>query len=337
MSCPPDLQPENSPAADPREPRAEEVPVVDLRDFTAGDPDARARFVATLGDALKLYGFVRVKGHPVGPALVEPAYGVTRGLFSLEADAKQAYKVPGGMGQRGYTPFGAEHAKGTPTPDLKEFWHVGREVPVGHPLQGMYPPNVWPSEIPGFRDVMLTLYRSLEGAAMTLLQAIAVYMGEPVDTFTALTEGGNTILRLLHYPALDGVDVPVGAVRAAAHEDINFITLLVASTNPGLQLLRRDGVWMDVNALQGEIVADVGDMLSRVTNGLLPATTHRVVNPDDARTSRYSMPFFVHPRPTAVLRVLDQCRGPGFPPPAGDITGQAFLEERLREIGLRDM
>lgn len=315
----------------------EGIPVVNMHDFSEGEGQARARFVKTLGDSLKEFGFVRVRGHRVGPALVEPAYGGVRGYFSLSDAEKLAYVVQGGQGQRGHTPFGSEHAKDQPKPDLKEFWHVGRELPVDHPLYSQYPPNLWPSEIPGFRDTMLALYRGLESVASALLQAIALYLGEPLDRLTGVTDLGNTILRLLHYPALGDVQVPEGAVRAAAHEDINFITLLVTSTDPGLQLLRPDGRWMDVDAEPGEIVADIGDMLSRVTNGLLPATTHRVVNPSDTGSSRYSMPFFVHPRPNAVLRVLDQCRGPGFPPPAEDITGIDFLKQRLAEIGLGDM
>jgi isopenicillin N synthase-like dioxygenase len=313
------------------------IPVVSMPDFTRGDAASRDRFVKTLGDSLKEFGFVRVAGHRVGPALVEPAYGAARGFFSLDTDDKARYQVEGGMGQRGYTPFGAEHAKDQPKPDLKEFWHVGRELTADHPLARSYPPNLWPSEIAGFRDTMLALYRGLEGVSSALLQAIALYLDEPLDAFTQLTDGGNTILRVLHYPPLGDVPVEEGAIRAAAHEDINFITLLVSSTDPGLQILRPDGQWMDVNAKPGEIVADIGDMLSRVTNGLLPATTHRVVNPGDTTSSRYSMPFFVHPRPEAVLRVLDQCRGGGFPPAPEDITGLDFLKERLAEIGLGDM
>ncbi len=315
----------------------EGIPVVHMPDFSAADPAARKRFVQTLGDSLLKYGFVRVAGHRVGPALVEPAYGAARGYFSLDESEKLAHKIEGGMGQRGYTPFGAEHAKDQPKPDLKEFWHVGRELTPDHPLYPAYPPNIWPEQIPGFRDTMLALYRALEGVASSLLQAIALYMDQPLDAFTKLTDDGNTILRVLHYPALGDVPVEEGAIRAAAHEDINFITLLVTSTEAGLQILRPDGQWMDVNAKPGEIVADIGDMLSRVTNGMLPATTHRVVNPGDTTSSRYSMPFFVHPRPEAVLRVLDRCRGEGFPEAPADITGLDFLKERLAEIGLGDM
>ena len=182
---------------------------------------------------------------------------------------------------------------------------------------------------------MLDLYGALEACSVTLLTALARYLGEADDCFTSLTANGNTILRSLHYPAVEPGSVPEGAVRASAHEDINFITLLIAATSSGLELLTRDGHWMSVNAREGEIVADAGDMLHRVTNGVIPATTHRVVNPDASGEERFSMPFFVHPRPDSVLRVLEQFRGVGFPEPAADITGYAFLQERLGELGLK--
>ncbi len=310
------------------------VPVVHLSDFDRGGA-LRADFIRTVGDAIKDLGFVRVKGHEVTPAVTAPAYRAVRDFFEQPEAVKRSYIVPNGAGQRGYTPFGAEHAKGNPSPDLKEFWHVGRELPPAHALYPAYSPNIWPQEVEGFKDAMLALYRSLEVASNRLLRALALYLGEPEDTFTRLTDNGNTVLRALRYPPLTGIEIEPGAVRAAAHEDINFITLLIASTADGLQLLRRDGTWLSVNAEPGEIVADSGDMLSRVTNGVIPATTHRVVNPDDARTERFSMPFFVHPRPEAVLSVLPQFRGAGFPPPPADITGQGFLDERLAEIGLK--
>ena len=184
---------------------------------------------------------------------------------------------------------------------------------------------------------LLNLYDSLEECSNLLLRGLALYLNQSEDVFTDLTDDGNTILRSLYYPALKDRTVEPGAIRAAAHEDINFITLLITSTSSGLQLLTRDGKWLDVNAQPGEIVADSGDMLSRVTNGLLPATTHRVINPDDMSSARYSMPFFVHPRPDAILSVLDNCKGEGFPEPPPDITGIDFLNERLVELGLSNI
>ena len=310
----------------------EGVPVVNLNDFH--DPDRRDAFVQTLGDAITRLGFVRVQGHSLDPETVEKTYKLIKKFFFQNREIKQNYLVPGGAGQRGYTPYRAEHAKGMDVPDLKEFWHVGRELPDEHPLSSVYPDNVWPEELPEFKPTALALYGQLEAVSDILLTGLALYLQQPADVFTSLTDNGNTILRMIHYPALDDHTFIPGAVRAAAHEDINFITLLITSTASGLQILTRDGRWLDVNAEPGEIVADSGDMLSRITNGQLPATTHRVINPDVGFTNRFSMPFFVHPRPESVLRVLDCCRGEGFPEPSPDITGQAFLDERLAEIGL---
>ncbi|MCB9778437.1 MAG: isopenicillin N synthase family oxygenase [Alphaproteobacteria bacterium] len=312
------------------------VPVVDLRDYTSGDPARKQAFVQAVGDAIRDLGFVRVQGHGVVPEIIEPAYAAARAFFRQPEDDKMRYFVPGGGGERGYTPFGFEHAKDQPTPDMKEFWHVGRELDASHPLARVYPRNLWPERVPAFRTAMLEAYRQLEEVSVALLESLALYIGEPADTFTAITTDGNTILRPIHYPPIDEDTYIPGAIRAAAHEDINFITLLMTSTSAGLELLTREGEWMPANAEPGEILADTGDMMSRVTNGFLPATTHRVVNPEDGNTDRLSMPFFVHPRPDAVLRVLDQFRGPDFPPPAADITGYQFLRERLLEIGLID-
>jgi len=313
------------------------VPVVDMRDWSSEDPAVRAAFVKAVGEALEEYGFLRVQGHAVTPDIVEPAYAASRALFALSEEQKQAYCVRGGRGERGYTPFGAEHAKDTPMPDLKEFWHVGRELSDGHPLQSVYPPNQWPSEVDGFQGAMLHLYNTLEGVAVDMLEVIARYLGEAPDRLSRLSTDGNSILRALHYPPLSDIPVAKGAVRAAAHEDINLITLLVTSTQSGLEILRRDGEWLAVNAEPGEILMDAGDMLGRITNGVIDATTHRVVNPSEDRSERFSMPFFVHPRPEALLSVLDSCRRDDLPEPPADITGYAFLQERLAEIGLIDM
>lgn len=309
------------------------VPVIDLRDFTS----SRDSFVQELGDAIRHFGFVRVKGHSVNPTITEPAYQKAREFFALSEAQKLKYKIPGGAGQRGYTPYLAESAKDSDLPDLKEFWHVGRELSKEHRLHSVYPENVWPGEIEGFRSAFLDLYASLEKCSNILLRGLALYLNQEEDIFTSVTDEGNTILRSLYYPAFKDREVVPGAVRAAAHEDINFITLLITSTSSGLQLLTRDGEWIDVNAEPGEIVADSGDMLSRVTNGVLPATTHRVINPDSDASERYSMPFFVHPRPQSVLSVLDNCKGDGFPEPPPDITGIDFLNERLAELGLNKL
>ena len=306
------------------------VPVVDIRDFETN----REVFIRELGDAIRYFGFVRVRGHAVSSQITDPAYDVAKRFFSLEESAKQQYLIKGGAGQRGYTPFLVETAKHTEIPDLKEFWHVGRELSEDHPLFQTYMPNVWPQEIENFKEKMLQLYDSLENCSNILLRGLALYMEQKEDRFTSITDDGNSILRILRYPALKGKKVVPGAVRAAAHEDINIITLLVASTSSGLQLLNRQGEWLDIKIEPGEIVADSGDMLSRITNGYLPSTTHRVVNPDDSTSERYSMPFFVHPRPQSILSVLNNCKGEGFPSPPSDITGIDFLNQRLENLGL---
>ena len=307
------------------------VPVITLEDYF--QDDKRDAFIQTLGDAFRELGFVRVKGHRISKTITEPAYGSIKEFFALDETLKTQYDVNNG-GQRGYTPFLKEHAKNSDTPDLKEFWHVGRELAPMHPLYDVYFKNVWPNEIQDFKPNLLDLYSSLEECSDVLLVALAEYLGESKDTFTNVTDEGNTILRALYYPALTDREVIPGAIRAAAHEDINVITLLIASTSSGLQILTRDGEWIDVVADEGEIIADAGDMLSRVTNGYIPATTHRVVNPDDSAQERYSIPFFVHPRPDAILTCLNSCKGPDFPNPPKDISGIEFLNERLKEIGL---
>ena len=308
------------------------VPVVNLQDYI--HEEKRDSFIQDLGDAIRLFGFVRVKGHNVSTRVTDPAYRSAKEYFALPQQVKDQYVVVGGAGQRGYTPYRSESAKNSNIPDLKEFWHVGRELPKDDALYEAYSENIWPKELPEFQDNMLELYDSLEDCSDILLEALALYLGEAKDIFTRITDKGNTILRILHYPALEGQEIEEGAVRAAAHEDINFITLLITSTSSGLQLLSRDGEWLDVNAEDGEIVADAGDMLSRVTNGYIPSTTHRVVNPDDSSQARYSMPFFVHPRPDSLLSVLSSCKGEGFPDPPRDVIGIDFLNQRLKELGL---
>lgn len=308
------------------------IPVIDMRDWE--HPDRRRDFIATLGSALETYGFVRVTGHVVDPALVQSAYARLGAFFDRPMESKRDYYLEGTQGQRGYTPFRMEHAKDQDLPDLKEFWHVGRELEPDHPLASTYTANVWPDGIEGFRPTLLNVFDALEQCAHKLLDALDKYLGNPAGTLRKMTVDGNTILRALHYPALDDHTHIPGAIRAAAHEDINLITLLITSTASGLQLLRRDGTWMNVDAQPGEIIVDSGDMLARITNGLLPATTHRVVNPDDGGARRFSLPFFVHPRPDVNLRVFDQCTGSGFPRPKPDILAMDYLQQRLAAIGL---
>lgn len=307
-----------------------DVATVHLDDFSRGGGSTREDFVATLGRSLVETGFVKVDGHKVTARDIDAAYAAARDFFALPAEAKAAYVLPKGAG--GYTPFGTEHAKDSEAIDLKEFWHVHQDVPPEHPLFADYGANVFPSEVPHFQPAMMRLYRDLEAAAQTLLEAIALYLGLPERSLADMVVDGRSVLRIIHYPPLREANVP-GAVRAAAHEDINLITLLPAATESGLELLDRDGTWHPVDGLEGEIVVDAGDMLSRHVNLVIPSTTHRVVNPETDDVARYSMPFFCHPRPEVVLDAPPELVGDGtkhFAP----ITADEYLNERLREIGL---
>jgi isopenicillin N synthase-like dioxygenase len=306
------------------------VPELSLKAFTEGAPRARAEFIAALMDGFQYYGFIILKDHKVSRDLLKRAYRLSAEFFAL-GDAEKRRHVTGADGQRGYTPFGTEHAKNASVADLKEFWHVGREFPGGSPLAAIYPPNVWPDRPAGFRETFLELYAALEEAGLSMLEALAPSLDAPADYFRTMATDGNSILRLLHYPPVPK-DADPNAVRAAAHEDINLITILVAANGAGLELLDRDGRWLAIDTDPDNLIVDAGDMLARVTNDVIPATTHRVVNPKGPNVSRYSMPFFMHPRSDAVLTCLPSCRGSGAKYP--DITADAFLKQRLKEIGL---
>ncbi len=299
-------------------------------DLVEADPAAAA---AAFGDAFGRTGFAVVAGHGIADDVIDGALAATRALFALPDDVKCRYVVPGGGGQRGLTPFGVETAKGAALSDLKEFWHVGRDLAPHDPLRGAMPDNVWPTALPGFRAAVTDLYTALDSAGGRVLRAVALHLGLAADFFAGPTADGNSILRLLHYPPVDGTPA---AVRAGAHEDINVITLLLGADEAGLQLLDRSGVWRDVEAPPGTLVCNIGDMLERLTNHRLPSTSHRVVNPrpERARHARYSTPFFLHFRPDYLIAALPQCTGPDDPEPLPPITADAFLHERLREIGL---
>ncbi|MBF2099206.1 MAG: isopenicillin N synthase family oxygenase [Gloeomargaritaceae cyanobacterium C42_A2020_066] len=304
------------------------IPVVDLRTFTHGDAAGRAAFAEQVGRALEETGFFALTHHGVDPALIRATYQTAQQFFGLPESVKQQYENPDLQGQRGFTSFGKEHARDHAAPDLKEFWHVGRE---GYPT---YRPNLWPAEVPAFRPTLLALFEQLDRCAAYLLEACALYLDEPADTFRGMARDGNSILRIIHYPPVPE-DAAPASLRAAPHEDINLITLLCEATHGGLELLQRDGTWLPIHALEGQIIVDSGDMLQWVTNGLFKSTTHRVVNPDNSREARYSMPFFVHPRPEVDLTPLVSCVArtagrPVFPP----ITAQGYLSQRLQEIGL---
>ena len=293
-----------------------------------------AAFAADLGASFERYGFAVIADCDIPGATIESALASARAFFALPEAVKRDYVVPGGSGQRGYTPFGIETAKGGDHFDLKEFWHVGRELPEGHPYRALFGQNLWPREIPDFRADLTALYDALEALGLRLLRAIARHLGLGDDFFAATVKDGDSILRLLHYPP---VPAGAGGVRAGAHEDINTITLLLGAEEAGLEVLDRDGQWLAINPPPGSLVVNIGDMLQRLTNGVLPSTSHRVVNPSPERRgfSRYSTPFFLHFAPDYLIKTLPSCVTPDrpdrYPEP---ITSRDFLLQRLREIKL---
>lgn len=310
------------------------IPVVNLKDFTHGTKGERERFVKTYGDGLREYGFVTVDNHEVPIDLTHRVFELSAQFFALPDDAKRRYIVPGAGGARGYTAYGKERAVGATAHDLKEFWHVGQEKVTGD-LARLYPHNVWPEEIGPFRHTILEIFRALDRCALHLLKATAIYLELEEDHFSSMAEQGNSVLRIIHYPPVPENANP-SAVRAAEHEDINLITLLCEASTGGLEIKTRDGKWLPIRSLDGQIVCDAGDMLQLATNGVIPATTHRVVNPPTGNNkSRFSMPFFVHPRPEVLLEPAKTTIGAeGAKYKA--ITAHDFLTERLRAIGLYD-
>lgn len=307
------------------------VPTLDIRRY---DTD-RAAFVAELGAAYREYGFCGIGGHGIAPALIEKSYAAFQAFFALAAEVKRQYHLQGGGGARGYTPFMVETAKDSQYPDLKEFWHIGRELPEGSPHRAVMPPNLWPTEVTGFRELGYGLYQALDALGARVLRALALHIDLPEHYFDDKIDHGNSILRPIHYPPITQAEVP--NVRAGAHEDINFITLLVGASAEGLQVLTRAGEWLPITTQGDAIVVNIGDMLQRLTNHVYPSTTHRVVNPpgDKARQPRYSVPFFLHPNPEFLIDVLPSCVTPQnpsrYPQP---ITADGYLKERLREIRL---
>lgn len=294
----------------------------------------REGFARAMGESYERFGFAIVRDHGLDASVIDRALKATKALFALPDRDKRRYHVAGGAGQRGYVPFGMEAAKGADKVDLKEFWHVGRELGDAHRYRQVMPDNLWPTEIATFRDDVYALYTALDALGLELLESIARHLELPDDFFRAPVRDGNSVLRLLHYPP---TTAKAEGVRAEAHEDINVITLLLGAEEAGLQLLTREGHWLDVNPPEGALVVNVGDMLQRLTNHRLRSTTHRVVNPAPARAHlpRYSIPFFLHFAPDYLIETLPSCitaETPNrYPTP---ITAQDFLYERLREIRL---
>ena len=308
-----------------------QVPALSLA-HQARDPDG---FAQDFGGSFQRFGFAIVRDHGVPQALIDRAWAETEALFALPDTEKRTYHQPGGGGARGYTPFKTEIAKGASVVDLKEFWHVGRELPAGHRYAADMAPNIWPAHPEGFRETFLELFTAFDRAGDQLLSAVARYLGLAPDWFDAAVKDGNSVLRLLHYPP---IPADAEGVRAGAHEDINLITLLLGAEEAGLELLdRQTGQWLAIKPPEGALVVNVGDMLQRLTNHVLPSTTHRVVNPAPERRghSRYSMPFFLHPAPDFLIETLpgtiSEDNPNRYPEP---ITAHDYLHERLVEIGL---
>ncbi len=311
------------------------IPTVDLSQFVHGTEEQKTAFVQALGQAFHEVGFVAVVNHGIQKNLVDGFYASSKAFFALPEEVKRKYEVAGLAGQRGYTSFGKEHAKQSKVADLKEFFQIGQEVPVDHPLKPQYPDNVQVVETAEMPLLGHELYRAFERAGSQLLEAIALYLDLDRNYFNPYIQHGNSILRSIHYPPI--TQEPASAIRAEQHEDINLITLLVGASAGGLQLLNSDNQWVAIMPEADEIVINVGDMLQRLTNNYLKSTTHRVVNPprEEWHLPRLSIPFFLHPVSSMDLTCLEFCVTPGNPLHYSPITAGAYLDERLREIGLK--
>lgn len=306
------------------------VPELSLLSYVNGNESEQTIFVAELMRGLKEYGFIVLSDHTVDQKKVDKAYEHVKKFYSLSLPNKTKYAGVQG-GQRGYTPFGVEHAKDSEHPDLKEFWHVGRDLTKDSQYNGIYPDNIWPTEIPEFKESFQDLYLNMDYTANVLLEAIGKGLDLPKNFFKEMVNDGNSILRTIHYPPVQGHDTQ-NSIRAAAHGDINLITMLVGATDAGLELLDSDGTWLAVESKPGQIIVDTGDMMARITNNILPATIHRVVNPDNDNSERFSMPYFVHPHSNAMLSCIPSCKGQGEE--SEDILAGDFLIQRLKDIGL---
>jgi isopenicillin N synthase-like dioxygenase len=314
-----------------------QIPTFDIRRFSQpSSPADRQAFVDELGAAYREWGFAGIRNHGIPQSQIDEAYQTFQAFFALPEAAKRNYHVAGGGGARGYTPFGVETAKGATYSDLKEFWHIGREIPRDSRYADYMPPNLWPVEVPEFQRVGYGLYESLDALGSEVLSALALHIGLAEDYFADKTDSGNSILRPIHYPPITADDIP--NVRAGAHEDINLITLLVGASAAGLEVLSKHGEWVPFTSNADTIVVNIGDMLQRLTNHVYPSTTHRVVNPpgEHARQPRYSTPFFLHPNPDFLIDVLPSTISADHPSRYPEpITAQDYLNERLREIKLK--
>lgn len=311
------------------------IPVVDLGEYLSGDSARKEKFIGELGAAYETIGFVAVVNHGIDEALVKKFYSLVEAFFAMPDEVKSRYEIPSLAGQRGYTSFGKEHAKGSTVGDLKEFWQVGQTITDNDPIQSEYPDNLSVNELPEFHTTASALYKAFEESGAHLLRAISNRLNLEENYFDSKIHNGNSILRAIHYPPISGD--PSSAIRAEQHEDINLITLLVGASAEGLQVLRKDGQWIPVQSVERQIVVNVGDMLQRLTNNRLRSTTHRVVNPPKEKwhLPRYSIPFFLHPRSDMPLNCLDSCIDNEHPKAYVDMSAGEYLDERLIEIGLK--
>lgn len=310
------------------------IPIVDLSEYTSGDPIKKQNFVDQIGKAYEEFGFVSVKNHGIPDEIVNEYYRKVEEFFALPTSEKLKYEIKELAGQRGYTSFGREHAKGSTAPDLKEFWQMGQIVEDNDPIKNQYPDNVKVSEIEKFNELGVSLYKAFEKTGTIMLRAISNFLKIDENYFDKFVHNGNSILRAIHYPPI--TSEPASAIRAEQHEDINLITLLVGASAEGLQLLDKQNEWLAITAPEGCIIVNVGDMLQRLTNNQLSSTTHRVVNPkrEHWHTHRYSIPFFMHPRSEMDLTCLPSCVTSENPLAYSPITAGEYLTERLIEIGL---
>jgi len=314
------------------------IPRLDLNDYIKGTAEQKKRFSDDIGKAFNETGFVTIANHGMTRELMDDLYAEVKRFFSMTEEQKLKYEIAGLAGQRGYTSKGREKAKDSKTPDLKEFWQSGQVVTDGDPVKSEYPDNIQVAELPGFNKITREVYQRLEEAGKHLLHAISIYLNLPENYFDDKVHNGNSILRAIHYfPIVDPDSLPDDAVRAGAHEDINLITLLIGASADGLEVLTREGKWYAVKPNAEDIVVNVGDMLQRLTNNKLKSTTHRVVNPprELMKNSRFSVPFFLHPKADMDLTALDSCIDEKHPKAYTDITAGEYLDERLREIGLK--
>jgi isopenicillin N synthase-like dioxygenase len=313
------------------------IAVLDFQDWKSESSASRRKFVNELGNAFEEIGFVILANHDFPSSLRKDLYEAFRKFFALPEEVKKKYEREDLAGQRGYTSKNKEHAKDRNVPDLKEFYQIGQEIVEDHYLKTVYPPNIWPEEVPELRDLAVNAFRRLEAIGRELLKAIALYLDLQEDFFEPHVHYGDSILRAIHYyPIEDPTKIPPGALRAAEHEDINLITLLMGSSAEGLQALSKKGEWIPIEPEMDELVINVGDMLQRLTNNRLRSTTHRVVNPPPEKLTepRYSIPFFLHPKSDMSLACLPSCVSETNPKQYSDVTAGEYLRERLREIGL---